>query len=720
MEGIKKILITILTVMLVSVKRRIPRTRRLSSGMTTLILAGIVLLVAAGSVSAITEITSCNFDANVDGEYYYLNGDLTCNSGETGVNIKAPNVIIDGQGHNITGNVDVALCQAGGGGESAPSRLAGIVNGASGIGSGYSNVTIKNLEIKSFCTGISVLGPYTFIRDVTIDNCVIHDNGRHSAGNPGSPAQHGIHVSYLKNSTISNCIIYDTHGHGDYCTAAGNGMYGYGGDSSANYLTIHNNTLYDNNQSGIFLKYMMKNCTISNNTAYGNGWGSRFESAGINLRCILSDSNILEYNNCTGNDGTGFNIGGNHNIVRYNIANDSTWDGIIIPRGDGGSRYNSIYNNTACWNGGNGVYIGSQCLYNTLHNNTFCYNEGYDIYDGDDTVGDDNTCSNAHNYCDTSAGCPPACVYQCPGIKPDLVIQNKTEAWVGASSYKITYMVCNVGNASASAGHAGVYINGIFQGQFEYPALGAFTCASPRTVGPYTIGGSGGIDTIVVCADILDTTNEINEHNNCTENRFGGPDLILYDFEPAIWVDQSWKRYNLSYTIKNVGDSASPATRVNISELADDNWWCTYTVPALVPGATWSDEVGGPFVMGGTSDHLQAFVNDNHAFEENYWGDIHRQYERFVAGYPGPCLECGDVNCAAGVGNGDVLLLSNNVTWGSAYPGMFPLNCRWAGDVNCAAGVGNGDVLLLSNNVTWGSAYPGMFLLECCGGCCSP
>lgn len=42
-----------LALMLVSITRRLPAARRLSSGTTTLALAGIVLLVAAGSASAL-------------------------------------------------------------------------------------------------------------------------------------------------------------------------------------------------------------------------------------------------------------------------------------------------------------------------------------------------------------------------------------------------------------------------------------------------------------------------------------------------------------------------------------------------------------------------------------------------------------------------------------------------------------------------------------------
>lgn len=688
MEGIKKILITILTVMLVSITRRTPRARRLSSGITTLTLVGIVLLVAAGSASADTAISQATFgggdyNAGIAGERYYLTQDLTCDAGKAGIIIGNDGVTIDGQGlYSITGNADAAICAVGGGSESTASRIAGIVNGCNYSFCGYNNVAIKNLEIKKFCTGISVMGCSGYIRDITIDNCIIHDNG-FFYDDPAHPAQHGIHISFLKNSTISNCTIYDTHGHGDYCTAAGDGIYGYGGGESANYLTIHNNTLYDNNQSGIFLKYMMRNCIISNNTAYGNGWGSQCESAGINLRCIHTSYNSIEYNNCTGNDGAGFNIGGQHNIVSHNIANDSTWDGIILPRTDSGSRNTSIYNNTACKNGRNGVRILSNCLYNTIHNNTFCKNVEHDIYDGDSTSGDNNTCNTAFGYNDITNP-QPYCTYRCPDSDgPDLVIKDKTEAWV-SGGYDITYTVCNIGNAGANAGHAGVYINDIFQGQFAYPALGAFTCDNPKIVGPYTIGGAGGIDTILVCADIHNTTTgEIKEDNNCTENRFGGPDLILYDFEPAIWVDQSYKRYNLSYTIKNVGDSASQATRVNISELGADKWWCIdNTVPALNPGATWSNEVG-PFVLGGTTDHLQAFVNDNHAFEENYWGGIHEQYARFQHdhGWPCECCICGDVT-----GEGSITILDARAVIG------FNINtCEWAADVDCSYSIGTSD-----------------------------
>ncbi|MEA3325569.1 MAG: hypothetical protein U9Q37_10670, partial [Euryarchaeota archaeon] len=94
----------------------------------------------------------------------------------------------------------------------------------------------------------------------------------------------------------------------------------------------------------------------------------------------------------------------------------------------------------------------------------------------------------------------------------------------------------------------------------------------------------------------------------------------------------------------------------------------------------------------------------------------------------GECLDggCGDVNSdptvskVVVVNSGDATLLSNNVTYGAAYPGVFLLSCLWASDVNCDTYVNSGDATLLSNNVTYGAAYPGVFLLGCCGGACPP
>jgi hypothetical protein len=116
-------IIAVLALMLVSIKRRLP-TRRFSSGITTLALAGIVLLVAAGSASADGVCVWGNRDA---GEYYEcgdiviksctFNESMTCPAGH-GLIIGADGITIDGAGYAITG--DRSACPNCGEGQDIP------------------------------------------------------------------------------------------------------------------------------------------------------------------------------------------------------------------------------------------------------------------------------------------------------------------------------------------------------------------------------------------------------------------------------------------------------------------------------------------------------------------------------------------------------------------------------------------------------------------------
>jgi hypothetical protein len=94
-------IITVLALMLVSIKRRLPATRKLSSGITTLTLAGIVLLVAAGSVSAAncgngTLKPVCQCGDTVVGDFTFI-VDMVCPNTGDGLIIGANNIVIDSQ-----------------------------------------------------------------------------------------------------------------------------------------------------------------------------------------------------------------------------------------------------------------------------------------------------------------------------------------------------------------------------------------------------------------------------------------------------------------------------------------------------------------------------------------------------------------------------------------------------------------------------------------------
>ena len=193
MKRIEKILITVLAVMLVSVKRQLPETRKFSSGITALALAGIVLLVAAGSASAdpcpapgnTVIAASCELDQN-----------WNVPAGQAGYIIGADGVTIDGQGYKITGNVTTADCAWAS--ETEPCTVSGIL--VDGLTQYNADVVIKNLEITGFCTGIALKGagnPIYRINNVTIDNCEIHHNGF----NNGDSVTQGIHVCWLAEGT---------------------------------------------------------------------------------------------------------------------------------------------------------------------------------------------------------------------------------------------------------------------------------------------------------------------------------------------------------------------------------------------------------------------------------------------------------------------------------------------------------------------------------------
>ena len=359
----------------------------------TVAIAIVFLIAAVGSASAVTVINSCDFDADTQNEHYVLGGNLTCSGSEHGIIIGADGVVIDGYNETACGG----KCWINGG--------SPISHAWSGVYDYlHDNIVIKNLEVKQFRNGIYLKGSVDEedrVENVTIENCVIHDNG-------GGSTTQGIKLKLVCNSTIKGCEIYNQTGTGDGCGAGGDGIFLIGNPGSFGWgrnNTFTDNKIHDNRKGGIFIKGSPDYNNISYNKLWENGEASAGETGGIILRCKQSSSNTIEHNNVSNNVGDGIYIGGANNSIRYNnvTSNRNSTDDTVKGIGLKVQR---------CGEQNWGGYPNPEN--NTIFNNRFCYNEYKDI----DVVsnceahvnGDENTCDWTQNYNDAGT---TGCTYRC-------------------------------------------------------------------------------------------------------------------------------------------------------------------------------------------------------------------------------------------------------------------------------------------------------------------
>lgn len=387
-------------------------------GMITVLAATVLLLVAAaGTATAETAASEgdMTFGANgteepgcigenyrftcgdVVNESCTFNADLTCPAATAGLIIGADGITIDGAGHKMTGDLTGATCNLSD--ATNPCTISGIYN------AGYDNVVIRNMEVEGFCTGISLKGTGpNKIRNNTIDNCEIHDNGIDTGSEIGT---HGIHACNIDEGaggepalTITDNDVYNNKGTGSGCGAGGNGVFIVaGGGAKHEKAVISHNNLYDNAKAGFWTKAGLDQSEITYNYVWGNGNGTGITDdtrGGIILRCKKSNKNLIAYNNVhdhvAAGYGYGIYVGGSNNTIEYNNVTNNSKHGISMFRSDG-SYNNELYENTVC---NNGVDIS-----------TFGPTSG--------TTGDDNTCDTTSNYDDDgTSGCTYSCGAQPP------------------------------------------------------------------------------------------------------------------------------------------------------------------------------------------------------------------------------------------------------------------------------------------------------------------
>ena len=394
-------MIAVMAVMLASITRRLTGTRRLSSGLTTLALAGIVLLVVAGGASA-DVITSCG---HVGDGSHELGADLTCPANQACLVVTADNVTIDGKGYTITGNVGTSNCifglGGGGTGESTPANHSAVVV-EGGVFNPRKNVVIKNLVIEGFCTGIGLKNA----QQITVTDCDISNNGR-GFYQSNTASTHGIHMVSTQYCDITKNEIHGNKGTICGCGDGGNGIFMFGGDTfdwQGNDNNITYNHLYDNAKAGFHTKKVCQNNIISHNDITGNGAG------GIVLRCMATDNTIVEHNYVADNFGAGIYFRAAGNTIRYNT---------VINNKDG-SQWATVCKvsdpvNAVC-DEGVGIEVQDGAVNAQIYDNTVCDNDARDIEDrSGELTGDDNTCYTSSNYHDEgmTTGCDYACIISC-------------------------------------------------------------------------------------------------------------------------------------------------------------------------------------------------------------------------------------------------------------------------------------------------------------------
>ena len=321
-----------------------------------------------------------------------LNGSMGCPPGH-GLIIGADGITIDGNGYKITGSKTAEACagsvETGPDGGAEFDVYCGILN------RGYDGITIKNLEVKNFCTGIGLFGSgANTVENNKISDCIIHENGLSTPFEGMDMVTHGIHGSYVRHLEILENEIYDNEGTGDFCGAGGNGIFIYAGISE-NHCDISRNKLHDNAKAGFWTKMKLSKSTISHNEVWGNGDGSGIGDdvrGGIVLRCKLSNENLIAYNDVHDHsaDGYGYGIyiGGSGNTIEHNTVTGNSKHGISMGRSDG-SFDNELRNNLVCDNGED-ISVTSGVTGN---------------------MGDENTCDTTKDYNDDGT---TGCTYECP------------------------------------------------------------------------------------------------------------------------------------------------------------------------------------------------------------------------------------------------------------------------------------------------------------------
>ena len=241
---------------------------------------------------------------------YTLSGNIT--SYGDGIVVERDNIIIDGAGYVLQGN------------------MTGM-----GVDFSYrSNVTVKNIQIRNFNTGICI----RYSSGITISNNNVIANSEYGIWLGGDE-----HKFSSNNTIIGNNITNNQWG----------GIRLYWSSS----INVSGNTVANSNGSCIWLKYS-SNIHISGNAITNNENG---------IEISQCSNNSVNGNSIRANSGYGIRVysSSNNTITGNSIMYNE--EGIYLER----SLYNEFYNNTITDNG-DGIWLSG--TENILYNNTLANN----------------------------------------------------------------------------------------------------------------------------------------------------------------------------------------------------------------------------------------------------------------------------------------------------------------------------------------------------------
>lgn len=209
-----------------------------------------------------------------------------------------------------------------------------------------SNGTVQNCTLANDYTGISIDGcSNVVISNNTVQNC-------NDGISTGSYASDGITIS---TNTITNCT--DTGIEFHYLTNS----------------TADSNQVTNNGGTGIYVSDCVSStpdgCIISNNSANGNG---------VNGIDVNDSQNVRIANNFTNsNGGDGIGVWCSSNIIYGNTSSNNTYEGIrldYVGLTSTTASNNAVGDNYASFNGGDGLYVGLNCVNNNIYQNELSNN----------------------------------------------------------------------------------------------------------------------------------------------------------------------------------------------------------------------------------------------------------------------------------------------------------------------------------------------------------